>query len=697
MYTKLLLVMLAWTLPHMSSPAMAQAQPHPGGKLTYTTSWLGNSLPGSNGWVPQAVEDIYVMPDGTVYTNVPWDEHGGNVVAFEDGKFVAEARVGNHGGGFSITANDDYIFFGGNRHRKGNPGIDRRERSDIFDKSKNVHVDCGVVHGLVVLGERVLAAVPAEDKIKVFDLSLRPITEWSVDDPGELAIDHRGMIWVVQKSLKRVARYDTRGNALPQRIRLPENVVPTDICLDNQGRLLIGDEGVHQQIHVYKSIDDIPEPDGRIGLDGGVFAGPVAGRRGPMRFYRPTGIGSDKAGNLYVANRSDVNNNGAACIQCYSPGGELRWELSASLWIDCVDTDPEDPDVLYGSGEKFAMDLSAGLGKEGTLTAYTANPFVFPDDSRIGGHGDHSQRGATWMRSIGGDKFMFLTGMSGLPISIYRFQPEKYGEIAVPCGRVSASEIWIDTDGDGRREPSELQEIDIDRGMGAWVDSEGTVWHAGRKGIDRIPVGAVNVIGAPVYRKASIESFPLPEPFTELRRIRFYPERGRMLILNGFTKQYPNIDHHFKRAGKVFRRYDSWAPDRWILKWELIPPFEDRKTGNFGDGNVQALAVAGDYLFLAPNGSSEAMGIIRGHIDVYDLETTEKVGWMEPDPWIQDGNPNGQKHNVGILDINDGVNAIRRSNGEYLIFWEDDMNSKNLLYRWRRNSSGTRQPTASSR
>ncbi len=647
-----------------------------------TCSWLGNSLPGSDGWVLQSIADIFVAPDGTVYTNVPWDEHGGNVTAFRGGKFVAEARVGNHGGGRTITANSKYIFFAGDRHRKGEEGIDRRDRADIFDKSKNVHVDCGMVHGIAATESRVYASVPAEDRIKVFDSDLDFLTQWPVEDPGEMALDRGGRLWVIQASTGRVSRYDSEGNRLPQKIILSDEVVPTDICIDSKSRLLLADAGVSQQVHIYSNIEQKPALDGHFGIRRGIFSGPNPGQKQPLRFFMPTGVGVDGRGNIYVGSKSDVNNNGATLIQSYSPDGKLNWEMSASLWIDCVDVDPQDPNILYGSGEKFVMDYSAAVGKEATLTAFTANPFAFPQDPRTGGDGHGGQRGATWMRLIDGRKFMFLTSMSGLPICIYRFQAEKYGQTAIPCGRVAGSEIWIDADGNGRPDAGEMEDIDIDRGMGAWVDSQGTIWHAGRKGFDRFGVEQVNRIGVPVYSRASMKSWPMPEPFTELRRIRFYPERNNMLILNGFTKDHPNIAHHFKRAGKVFRRYDNWAPDRWHLMWEFIPPFEDRRTGNFGDGNVQAIAVAGNYLFLAPNGSSEALGIIRGHVDVYDLETTEKVGWMEPSPLIQDGNPNRQPHNVGILDINDGINVIRRSNGEYLIFWEDDMNSKNLMYRW---------------
>jgi len=101
-----------------------------------------------------------------------------------------------------------------------------------------------------------------------------------------------------------------------------------------------------------------------------------------------------------------------------------------------------------------------------------------------------------------------------------------------------------------------------------------------------------------------------------------------------------------------------------------------------GDGNIQAVSVADDYLFLAPNGSSEKLNVARGTVYVYDLNTTEMIGWMEPDPIILEGDPNGGPDNIGIMDINSGMNVLKRDNGEYLIFFEDDWNTKNLMYIW---------------
>ena len=41
-----------------------------------------------------------VIPDGTVFTNVGWDEAGGNVDEYRDGKLVRYAKH-THGWGFN--------------------------------------------------------------------------------------------------------------------------------------------------------------------------------------------------------------------------------------------------------------------------------------------------------------------------------------------------------------------------------------------------------------------------------------------------------------------------------------------------------------------------------------------------------------------------------------------------------------------
>ena len=45
-------------------------------RIDYTVSWVGNSYSGKDAWVLHDAEDIFVTPDGTVFTNTYWDEAG---------------------------------------------------------------------------------------------------------------------------------------------------------------------------------------------------------------------------------------------------------------------------------------------------------------------------------------------------------------------------------------------------------------------------------------------------------------------------------------------------------------------------------------------------------------------------------------------------------------------------------------------
>ena len=180
--------------------------------------------------------------------------------------------------------------------------------------------------------------------------------------------------------------------------------------------------------------------------------------------------------------------------------------------------------------------------------------------------------------------------------------------------------------------------------------------------------------GVPRYSVESRQHIPMPEPFTKLRRLHFYPDRGNMMLLNGFTRQHPDVAHHWKRAGKVIHRYDHWRPGRWNLRWSLKVPSEDVSGGNGGDGNVQVIDTAGDYLFLARNGSSKELKVERGHVDVRRLDSGEYMGWMEPpERWGP----------IGIIDITVGMKAYRLTDGTYVVLLEDDGMSKTVVYRWR--------------
>lgn len=849
----------------------------PENKLAHATTWFGNDVAvGPNveprpGHTPHNVADIEVAPDGTLFTNVPWEEDGSNVTEFKDGKWINDAQVGNHGGGRAIAANEKYIYFAGNKHRTGEQGIDRRTRQDIYNKDWNVHVDCGTVTGLAADENRVYAAVSGDNKVKVFDADLKPVSSWDVPAPGKLTLDRQGHVWIWLPRENKIARFTAGGERLGQEIVMDEGAEVGDLAADSQERLLVADAGPSEQVLIYNSIHTQPALAGRFGEPGGVYSG-NAGKMGPQRFVRLTGVGTDAKGNIYVCSRP--SNNGSTLIQAYQPDGTLLWQKRGLTWLDCPDFHPEDPDLLISGSDKLRLDPQAPDSGNWIAEAFTVHHRKFLDDIR------HTTGGAgsTYVRKLSnGQVYQYLVDMNGKSAYAYRFDPKQHGEIAIPAGFVKVDGVWVDRDGNGRRdfagatnatleitvrgtyegEKLKLEIVAADRngfsqtlrhemnmqdpgplvgcgvyaggerrfqfsrlsvktgehqqthefgtgagrsdaagfsmgkdnwtlnesalqgrgnrkggrpasyvaqhevpamqdrrdfevavelttprnrlfsdrfgitllgtrgegtargrpgiaavidnsgdypqlqlragmsgdvlasanlgtevtphsdmvGVGFFVDSQGTIWNATHtKGIGRYPVTGFTEAGAPIYTHDETQMIGMPEPFTELRRVYFYPEHRNLMLLNGFTAEHPNSKHHWKRGGKVIRCYDDWSPGQWKLRWEIVPPYEDVGGGNDGDGNIMSVDVAGDYVFVAREGQSRNLRVNRGHVDVYRLDNGQYVGWMTP---------SDEAGKIGIIDITQGMKAVKRADGEYWVMLEDGAKARTLVYRWR--------------
>jgi hypothetical protein len=67
----------------------------------------------------------------------------------------------------------------------------------------------------------------------------------------------------------------------------------------------------------------------------------------------------------------------------------------------------------------------------------------------------------------------------------------------------------------------------------------------------------------------------------------------------------------------------------------------------------------------------------RGRIWVNRLSDGAELGAFDPGPTV------GGVENTGWMDILSGISAFQRSNGEYLVFVEEDFKAKVLLYRWK--------------
>lgn len=219
---------------------MLVAAPPPFGSppLLHSTSWLGNTYPGAQKWVQQDIHALTVAADGALFSNVEWEEGGGNVGEYRHGELVRYARHTHGwgaGGGVSVAVNAKYLFIGMAMDNEGGGlkdeqtwppkgskwfGISRRRRGDIakpapFAGGKGGKGDTlsgsflvvaevpergGMpLAGLAATENELFVSDPNAGEIKVFDCETMSLTRsWKVERAGPLAMDRWGNLAMLE-------------------------------------------------------------------------------------------------------------------------------------------------------------------------------------------------------------------------------------------------------------------------------------------------------------------------------------------------------------------------------------------------------------------------------------------------------------------------------------------------------------------
>lgn len=301
------------------------------GEIQHATSWIANSFPGGNsslGWVQNDVADIFVRPDGTVYTDSIWDESGREGGIYKDGKAAGYLRDLHFCGGRAITGNSSYIFAALDNQVRGkgdctsaaNGGV-HKIRQYNFDGTRTAIPDLAIndetdtqktIPGMAAGDKELFVSDPSNDLIEVYDTrSLKLLRRFSFSAPGRMALDRSGSLWVAQTGTGRIFRVSRATGLAFGHSLFGGN--PTALALNRNGGLIVADGGLKPRISVY-------------GPRGGrVRAVPVP------RLIVPTGIGVDASGNLYVASRLGGTN-----IRKLSPRGAVMWQLTGLAFVDAA-------------------------------------------------------------------------------------------------------------------------------------------------------------------------------------------------------------------------------------------------------------------------------------------------------------------------------------------------------------------------
>jgi len=364
--------------------------------------------------------------------------------------------------------------------------------------------------------------------------------------------------------------------------------------VDNKGHLLVTDDGPAQQVRIYE-VHSHPRLVATLGATGGIFAGQGAhiGQDGPLRFNHPTGIGSDAAGNIYVACNGSVA-GGGTMLESYAATGIRNWRLLGMEFIDTPDADPaSNGREVYTKEEHFTLDYAKTRpGSEWAYKGCTVSRFRYPDDPRL-----HTSPTSTFVRRIQGKLFLFTTDMYAGSLTVSRFNPKASGEIAIPAVCFAKQHIkgdwpphqpdtgewiWRDANGDGAMEAGEYlsRRTDAPSLWGWCVDSRGDVWQAtDRDGLRHFPCRGLDEHGCPRYSYATMEVAPMPSEFTELCRIEYRPETDTM-FLAGYTKDHPHLGGEWGAVGTEVLRYEGWSKGNRHPALRIMLPYDGTKEAN---------------------------------------------------------------------------------------------------------------------
>jgi hypothetical protein len=663
-------------------------------ETSYRTAWIGNTFGGGSKWVQIRIDAMSVSPDGTVYTNSDWDEAGRQAGIYKDGD-IAGMAIDLHGwgkgGGLAVTANSKYLFVGMIQGNEGG-GLTGRDyppkgtdwyclrryhlngkpapfSGKFGDGSMLIVSESSQITGLASTDNELYASDPATNRIRVYDPeTMSQLRDWSFDRPRQIAVDKSGNLWIIQAAYgsnpPKILHYSKTGKQLPEQI---VNVVdPTALAVDNQGRLLVAENGPRQQVLIY-DIAKKPSLVGTLGTEGGIYSG-TPGEVGALKFAGLSGVGTDAKGNIYVS--SNGFHKSGVDLRKFSPSGELQWQLLGLHFLDTADADAATDAVdVFSKDEHFVMDYSKGSGSEWSYKGYTINRFRYPDDPRL----NAAPPTSPFVRHIGGKRFLYLTDQGAERLCIYRFD----GEIAIPSAIFAKhhsnwpanqpkneSWLWRDRNGDGFIQDNEYESLGKeDSSIWGWeVDSNGDIWQASESGFIRhYRTSGLDAHGSPIYTDAASETIPMPAPFSVLTRLKYFPDTD-VMYLGGYTSDRPNIDGDWGLVGTEIIRYDNWSKPEKKVRWRIALPYNPSADPKI---NIKAMDIAGDKVF--------AVTVRTAEVYVYDVATGDSVTKLTPGTEVGSEN--------GWVDTAYGLRAYQRADGEYLVFVEEVLKGKVIMYR----------------
>ena len=485
------------------------------------------------------------------------------------------------------------------------------------------------------------------------------------------AKDDAGHVWeiAVEWVDPKYNEFDFRPKGIlcdGQPVAFPDLIEPTALALAKDGSLMVADSQTssRQQVLFYDVSDQRkPKLKKTFGAYGGIGSG-TPGEVTPQKLWGIRGLGMDDDRNLYIA-MSEMG----SCLRKYSPSGDLLWELRGDFFVDLAVADPStDGRDVWGIQEHYRMDYTRPPGQESRLVGYSLNRHEYPNDPRgltfVKQQGEHGLT-SPQIVYIQGRRFLFVGGMFASNfINIFRYD----GEQAIPSGaimqwgnaiyrtdrtwppnRPKGTFIWRDTNGDGDYQVDEYAPNSERVKPGPfWVDTKGNIWMA--YGFFRYDFQGLDAKGNPIYSGDKVTVLDPPKGIGKIARVCYLDDSDTLIVADEGSDM--------RHISKVFICKGYKAGHRETVSF--VPA---------AGAEAACVTAAGDYIFT---GGWKA----RGQVGINRLSDGASLGVFDPGPTV------GGVEGTGWIDILTGISAFKRSNGEYLVFAEEDYRAKVLLYRW---------------
>ncbi len=657
------------------------------GQLSYKTTWVANS-----GGTWQTFTQMYMTGAGVSQSGIStgvctWDEGGRGLGVYNTSGTVTNLEWDNRTGGTCVAINLKSVYTAMNNSIVKRP-LTNTTRADktitiagISNVSKEPSAFSYDPTGLDILRKAigitgvsanelfVTAAVYQLNKVFVYDAGLTLLRTINADRALYATPDNAGNVWIIQGADKDnapiVREYNTSGQATGREIAGLSD--PRSLQISKTGQLIIGDNGENQQVFFY-NLSAAPELANTFGAKGGITSG-IAGEVKPDKFNGIVYAGTDSLNNLYV-----VTNREGAIIRKFDDQLNHVWQKYGLAFVDMADADPDNETEIYSAEERYSMDYSKENGQEQEYRACLLNADKYPEDARL----NASLDGGVWIRRINGQKIMFVGEMYSGFIFIYRFNETTDGEIAIPSGAIAnhvswqfglnpwppyqpaaGAFIWRDKNGNGRFDADEYESVNFNVSL-ANVDEKGNVFFG--SSLDYMECQGLDEIGNPVYSFKNKVTQAVPDPFYLVKKVVYDNTRDIMYITGN-----SNDVSSTSGVGPVFAAYPNWSSAN--RKASFVKTF---------DANYVGFAAKSDYFFAAYGFDDN-----NWSIDVFSAKDGAKVGNLGTQ----------QLQRFGWIDLPWGLIAEQRSNGEYLVFREDDWVAKTVIQRWNPYSADADAPT----